>query len=83
MTTPTLPHKFEVRARDPEKIMTGANTEVYMDGVKLARCTRFAFEVDAKGIAKVSFDLLGTVAITGLVGEVQEQIVPLVPKDKK
>lgn len=79
----TLPfHKFQVHARNPDEAMTGANTEVYMDGVKLERCTRFAFEVDARGVAKVSLELLGNVAIAGLIG-LQEQIVdPLVPKDK-
>lgn len=73
-------HKFEVRARDPEKIMSGPNTLVFMDGVRLDRCTRFAFEVDAKGVAKISLDLLGSVAIVGTVGDIQEKIIPLVPK---
>lgn len=78
----TKPHHFEIRPRNPDAIMTGANTEIYMDGQKLTRCTRFSFEVDAKGVAKISLDLLGTAAIAGFVGDIQEQAIPLVPKEK-
>jgi len=56
-------HKFEVKPRDPEKISTGANTEVWMDGKKLSGCTGFKFEVTAKGVAEITLTMLASVNI--------------------
>lgn len=75
-------HHFEIRPRDPNKPMTGANTEVFMDGEKLTRCTRVAFEVQAGGVATITLDFIGTVAVAGVIGDLQTNVIPLVPKKK-
>jgi len=62
--------KIEIKQRKGSPgIMTGANTEVFLDGKKLTGATKISFEVAANGIARVNVELLGQVAITGKIGQ--------------
>ena len=62
--------KLEIRQRKGSRgVMTGGNTEVFLDGKKLRGATKVSFEVAANGVAKVNVELLGEVAITGKIGQ--------------
>ena len=58
---------LEVRQREgsESKVMTGANTELYLDGVKVRGATGVMFEVNARGIAKATITLIGRFDIKG------------------
>jgi len=53
------------------QLMTGANTQVLMNGEKLPYVSAFKFEVNARGIAKVTLELYASVNIIGTVKEVK------------
>lgn len=61
------PHKVTIKQRKgtTDKIMTGANTIIELDGKKLDGCFAAEFEVDARGVAKVHLSLYGTIDIKG------------------
>jgi hypothetical protein len=62
--------KLEIRQRKGSRgVMTGGNTEVFLDGKKLRGATKVSFEVAANGVARVNVELLGEVAITGRIGQ--------------
>jgi hypothetical protein len=62
--------KIEIKQRKGSTgVMTGGNTEVFLDGKKLKGATKISFEVAANGIARVNVELLGQVAITGKIGQ--------------
>lgn len=58
-------HKIQVRnkAENTGKIMTGASTEVLIDGVPFRGVTFLKFEVKAKGVAKVLVEMFADVEI--------------------
>lgn len=60
-------HKFELRMRDPEcdKIMTGGNCELLMDGVKMRNVTKLTIELEARGIARMNIEVLGQFNVLG------------------
>jgi hypothetical protein len=61
---------IEIRQKKGSKgPMVGANTEVFMDGKRLAGATKVSFEVEAIGVAKVKVELLGQVVIVGKLGQ--------------
>ncbi len=61
---------IEIRQRKGATgIMTGGNTELFLDGKKISNATKVTFEVAASGIARVNIELLGQVAITGRIGK--------------
>ena len=73
-------HKLTVRSKDPNKIMTGANTIVELDGKPLNYVTFFKFECKPKGVAKVTLEMLVEVEIDGTVElqeKEQEQVEPI------
>lgn len=63
--TPTV----EIRQRKGSKgVMVGANTELYLDGKKIPNATKVSFEVAARGLAKVTIEIIGNVTISGKIG---------------
>ena len=48
-----------------DKPMTGMNCEVYLNDVKISSATSVSFKCDAKGVARVTLELLGNVEIKG------------------
>ncbi len=79
----STPHRITVRARNPEanRIMTGMNCEVLMDGEKLRNCKSIVFSCDAKGIASVKLDIFAEVCIENVLGEVDAVVVKPTPID--
>jgi len=70
-------HKIEVRQKEgSEGLMTGANTEVFLDGKRLRCVTSLKFEVKAKGIAKLQLEMLGDYAVSGVIGELEQVYIP-------
>lgn len=60
---------IELRQRKGAKgIMTGGNTELLIDGKPLKGATKATFEVAANGVAKMTVEVLGQMAITGRIG---------------
>jgi len=55
-TSKPQPALLEIRQRkealDAGQVMTGANTEVFLDGKQLSYVSKVTFEVAARGIAK-------------------------------
>lgn len=65
-------HKITVRKKEgAEGPMTGANTEILLDGKPLKMATGLKFEVSATSVAKVTIELLADVEIEGEVESVQ------------
>jgi len=58
-------HRIQVRnkAAGSGKVMTGASTEVLLDGVPFRGVTFLKFEVKAKGVAKVLVEMFADVEI--------------------
>ena len=62
--------KIEVKQRKGSRgLMTGGNTEVFVDGKKMTSVTKISFEVAANGVARVNMELLGSVAVSGKIGK--------------
>ncbi len=60
------PHKVTIRMKEGSSgFMVGANTEVLIDGEKAKYVTGVKFEVDARGVAKVTMQFLANVEIEG------------------
>jgi hypothetical protein len=79
-------HEFEIRMKkttDPDQMMTGATTEVYLDGKKLLGCTKVIFEVEAGGIARATIEVVGRFAVHGQLGQMEQVVVPLGVPDEK
>jgi hypothetical protein len=58
--------KIEIRQKKyARNVMTGASTEVLVDGKKLKGVTKATFEVSARGIAKVQLEMLGDITVSG------------------
>ena len=71
-------HKIEIRQRAGKTgIMTGANTEVLLDGKNLKFVTSASFKVDAEGVAKVTLEMVGDVVVTGVIGDLNQVFIPL------
>jgi hypothetical protein len=75
---------FEVKTRDGslDTVMTGANTEIYMNGVKLDNVTDFKLEIPARGVAKITLQMVGTVSVIGKFEDVHLEMMRLVPESK-
>ncbi len=64
--------RFEIRPRDPTKVLTGANCQLFMDGKRLGNVTAFEFSVRGHELGKIRMELVGSVKVTGKF--TQEQI---------
>lgn len=53
-------------------LMSGSNTELFIDGKKLTSATKVSFKVAAVGVAKVTVELLGQVVIIGKIGQLSQ-----------
>lgn len=82
MPSPMKIHHFEIKPRDPTKMLTGSNTILLMDGVPVKGCCSFKFEVQAAEVAKVTIEMIGTFAMAAEIGEIETKIIPLVPQEK-
>lgn len=60
-------------------VMVGANTEIWMDGVKLDNITAFKLEIPARGIAKITLEMVGQVSVIGNFCDVNLQKANLAP----
>jgi len=61
--------KIEIRQRKGSHgIMTGANTEVFVDGQKLRGATKVSIDVAANSVARVNVELIGEIAFVGQIG---------------
>lgn len=69
--------KITIKKRSDSKVgaMTGANTEVYLNGEKLKSCTGVKFEVKAASIAKIELEFVGEVELEGdfVVGQIERK----------
>jgi hypothetical protein len=72
---------FKIRARDPKKLMTGANCVLEIDGKPCTDATAFTFHVEAKGTAKVTVSYVGVADLDGcaayVLGEMAPKLYPL------
>lgn len=57
--------KIELRKKKAAKgkLLTGMNCEVYVDGKKLRGVTSYSLDVVAKGIAKVTLEMVGDISV--------------------
>lgn len=68
MATKSKYNKLTIRQiKGSRGIMVGANTEVLLNGKKLAGVRSASFSVNAKGVAEVSLTMLGTAEVEGKV----------------
>jgi len=75
--------RITVRQRKgAEGIMTGANTELLIDGKPLPLVHSFKFSVNARGVAKATIEMFGRVEIDGILGQLEQVILPLTPGDE-
>lgn len=64
---------IELRQRkNSEGIMTGANTELYLDGKKISNATAVKIEVAANGVAKATVELIGNIVFSGKIGRLEK-----------
>lgn len=77
--------KFELRMREGATgLMTGANTELLMDGKRLSTVTKVKVEVEARGLAKMTLEMFGQFEVTGnFEPEVTEKKLAEVADDQK
>lgn len=68
MSQTTKLHKIEVRNKTPDKVQTGASTEVLIDGKPFKGVTFLKFEVKAKGLARCTVELFADIDIASDVG---------------
>ena len=62
------PPRITIRNRVPGKFMTGATTEVLMDGKPLKYLKSVKFEVAARGLAVFTFEMFADLDIEGKSG---------------
>lgn len=59
-------HTFEVKQRKGSaQAMSGATTEIFMDGEKMMGVTKVTFEVSTGALAKITFEVLGKFRVLG------------------
>ncbi len=78
---------FELKMREGATgPMTGANTELFMDGKKMGSVAGVKVEVRARGLAKITLEMYGQFHVLGKYEPAQVSIVPLplpeVPNDQ-
>ena len=72
----TKTHKIEVRQKpDSGTVMTGANTELLLDGKPIKMVQGFKFEVQAGGVAKVTLEMIAEVGLAAELGELTQVYV--------
>ena len=58
--------KFELRMREGATgLMTGANTELLMNGKRMGTVTKVKVEVEARGMAKMTLEMFGQFKVVG------------------
>lgn len=70
--------RIELKAKDPDKIMTGANAILLIDGQPMPGITRLRIELDAGDVAKVKIELLGHMHAL-LLGHLESKFCRLIP----
>ena len=64
---PRSPMHFKLRPRDPDKLMTGANTILEIDGKEVGNVKGVKFEVEARGVGTVTVTYYGSIEVDGLL----------------
>ncbi len=64
-------HTFEIKQRDPEGMLHGANTLLLMDGKPVKGATKVTVEVGAREIGKITIELIGRARVLGSFSQVQ------------
>ena len=59
--------KVELKTKDSDKISVGANTELYLDGVRAKGVKSFKYEVNARGVGIVTLEYYANVTINSNV----------------
>ena len=76
--------KFELRMREGATgLMTGANTELLMDGKRLGTVSKVRIEVEARGLAKMSLEMWGQFEVTGNFDPEQVEVTNRLLPEKK
>lgn len=85
MSEETKIPKFELRMREGATgLMTGANTELLMDGKRMGTVTKVKVEVEARGLARMTLEMLGQFNVTGnFQPEIIEKKLAEVAEDQK
>lgn len=70
-------HKIEVRRKPGSEgtMMTGATTEIYLDGNRLGGAYFLKFEVHARKVAKVTIEMFAEVLIDDAIVELGEPVL--------
>lgn len=71
----TEPCKIEIRQKEgsEDQIMTGANTQILLDGKPLKGVTGVKFEVNARGVAKVTLEMYANVKVIGNIEDLTQE----------
>lgn len=79
-------HTFELKPRDPEGkgIMSGAATQLLMDGQPMKGVRKVVVEVEAGEIAKMTIEVYGRFHVVGQFAPemITQKVVELVPKEE-
>lgn len=59
--------KIELRTKNPDKVSSGANTELFIDGVKAKGVKSFKYEVNSRGLGIVTLEYYANVTINSNV----------------
>lgn len=70
-------HKIELITKLDGQISTGANTRLLLDGKPVKGVTRCTINVEAKGLTKVTLELLGYVEVN-VLGELSTKVIKFV-----
>ena len=57
MATKHKAPKLTIKNKQPGKLLTGMNTELFLDGKKLRSVTAFKLETSARGVAKLTLEM--------------------------
>lgn len=50
-------HKFRISSKEPGKILTGATTQLFLDGQPIKGCKSLNLNIEAKGLAILTLQL--------------------------
>ncbi len=61
----TMFHKIEIKARDPEKPISGFNCEILLDGIPLKGVKKLSFDLSIKSFGVLNLEMLSDFCIKG------------------
>lgn len=69
--------KIEVKSKSPNQLSTGANTEVFIDGIKANYVKSFKYEVDSRGLGVATVEYYANVTLDSNVPHLVAEAVLL------